>query len=107
MAKKAVSVTLDEANVLWLKGRARISGGNVSEALDQIITKARTGQSGPPPGWTSIVGTIDLKDDPDLSKAEAAVREWFDDYLSNQPFFAVNEDPPAAQRRTKGKRKRG
>lgn len=107
MAKKAVSVTLDAANVLWLKGRARVSGGNVSEALDQLVTKARTGQSGPPPVATSIVGMIDLTDDPELLKADAAVREWFDEYLSRQPFFTVNEEPPRGARRPKAKRKRG
>ncbi len=105
MPKKAVSVTLDEANVLWLKGRARLSGGNVSEALDQLITKARRGQSGPQPGATSLVGMIDLSDDPDLLKADAAVREWFEEYLA-KPFL-LNESPPGAVKRAKAKRKRG
>lgn len=102
MAKKAVSVTLDEANVLWLKGRARISGGNVSETLDQLITRARGGraQLGPFP---SVVGMVDLKDDPDLLKADAAVREWFDEYLSKQELFVFEDAPrlaaPKRQRR--------
>jgi hypothetical protein len=107
MPKKAVSVTLDAVNVLWLKGRARLSGGNVSDALDQLITRARTGQSGPPPGSTSIVGMVDLSDDPDLLKADAAVREWFEEYLSRQPFLTVNEDPPVSPARARPKRKRG
>ena len=100
-----MSVTLDEANVLWLKGRARISGGNVSEALDQLITKARRGQSGPQPAATSLVGMIDLSDDPDLLKADAAVREWFEEYLA-KPFL-LNEDPPAVVKLARTKRKRG
>jgi hypothetical protein len=106
MPKKAVSVTLDEANVLWLKGRARMSGGNVSEALDRLVTQARTG--GTTDGtWKSLVGTIDLGDDPDLLKADEVVRSWFTHSLQ-QPF-EVNEDPPAprarkapAKRRSRG-----
>ena len=105
MPKKAVSVTLDEANLLWLKGRARISGGNVSEALDQLITKARRGQSGPQPGASGLVGMIDLSDDPYLLKADAAVREWFEEYLA-KPFL-LNEGPPSVAKPAKTKRKRG
>ena len=102
MAKKAVSVTLDDANVRWLKGRARISGGNVSDALDKLITQARTGGrlAGP---HTSVVGTIDLGDDPDLLKADAAVQAWFAESLSSP--FEVHEEPPApkAARRKKSR----
>jgi hypothetical protein len=106
MAKKAVSVTLDEANVLWLKGRARLSGGNVSEALDRVVTQARTGGK-TPGGWTSIVGTIDLGDDPNLLKADEVVRAWFAESLTRP--FEVNEDRPSARRRkvTGKKRPRG
>jgi hypothetical protein len=106
MPKKAMSVTLDEANVLWLKGRARISGGNVSEALDRVITQARTGgkASG---AWTSLVGTIDLGDDPDLLKADEAVRAWFAESI-NRPF-EVNEDRPTSRKRSSrgGRKSRG
>lgn len=87
-------MTLDEANVLWLKGRARLTGGNVSEALDRLITQERTG--GKTTGaWTSIVGTIELGDDPDLLKADEAVRTWFADSLRRP--FEVNEDRPASR----------
>lgn len=104
MAKKAVSVTLDEANVLWLKSRARISGGNVSDTLDQLITKARGGraQLGPFP---SVVGTVDLSDDPDLTKADAAVREWFDEWLAKQPMI-VAEGPLSKTKIVRKRRKR-
>ncbi len=105
MSKKAVSVTLDAANVLWLKGRARMSGGNVSDALDKLITNARQGRAGHVAGATSVVGMVDLGDDPDLLKADAAVREWFEEYLSKP--FEVNEDPPASVRRSKAKKPRG
>jgi len=104
MPKKAVSVTLDAANVLWLKGRARMSGGNVSDALDKLITQARTGAKAVGP-WPSVVGMVDLGDDPDLLKADAAVKEWFAEYLAKP--FEVNEDRPATGRPVTAKKPRG
>ena len=101
MPKKAVSVTLDEANVLWLKGRARLSGGNVSDALDKLITSARTARAGVA-GTSSVVGMVDLSDDPLLTKADAAMQAWFDEYMARP--FEVHEDPPTASR---PKKKRG
>jgi hypothetical protein len=103
MAKKAVSVTLDEANVQWLKGRARLSGGNVSEALDRVVTQARTG--GKPAGpWTSIVGTIDLGDDPELLKADETVRAWFAESIS-RPFEVIEDSPTKPTRKMTGQKK--
>ena len=102
MPKKALSVTLDTANVVWLKGRARLAGGNLSDALDKLVTHARTGR-GPVLGTnSSVVGLVDLSDDPKLTKADAAVREGFAEYLARQ--FTVHEDPPGA---TRLKKKRG
>lgn len=99
-----MSVTLDESNVLWLKGRARISGGNVSDALDKLVTNARMGK-GPGLGSPiSVKGMVDLTDDPLLEKADGVVRAWFDDYLAKP--FEVHEDSPTA-RRPAQKKKRG
>jgi len=77
VAKKAVSLTLDEANVLWLRGRA--SGhGNLSAVVDDLITEARTGRLGDATGVRSVVGTIDIAaDDPRLDRADNTVRELF------------------------------
>lgn len=103
MSKKALSVTLDTANVVWLKGRARMSGGNLSDALDKLITHARTGAGLPlAVANSSVVGLVDLSDDPLLTKADAAVRDGFAEYLSRS--FEVHEDPPTASRPAKKKR---
>ena len=101
MPKKALSVTLDQANVVWLKGRARLSGGNLSDVLDKVVTYARTGRGTVLGTNTSVVGMVDLSDDPTLTKADAAVRDGFADYLSRQ--FEVHEDParPASSGRAK------
>lgn len=79
MAKLAVSVTLDEANLLWLRGRAASLGrGSLSDAIDTLISEARAGRLGPPPTPRSVVGTVDIaEDDPNLDRADAAVRELF------------------------------
>ena len=77
MAKKAVSLTLDEANLLWLRGRG-YGHGNLSAALDRLIAEARAGRLGAAGQARSVVGTIDLPaDDPQLSRADSTVRELF------------------------------
>ena len=104
MPKKAVSVTLDTANIVWLKGRARLSGGNVSDALDKLITHARTGGGLPlAAANSSVVGLVDLSDDPLLTRADAAVRDGFAEYSSRS--FEVHEDPPKAGRQPPTKKR--
>lgn len=72
MPKKPLSVTLEEANLLWLRGRAAASKRrSLSEALDAVVTAARTGGIGAAPP-TSVVGTVDIAaDDPGLEHADA------------------------------------
>ncbi len=93
MPRKAVSVTLDEMNLTWLRGRARVtSKGNLSEALDRLVTQVRTGGSATP--VRSVVGTVRLPaDDPDLSKAKAAVRALFEESLSRPLFVHETAEP--------------
>jgi hypothetical protein len=113
MPKKPVSLTLEEANLLWLKGRARIqTGGSISEAVDQLIAEARTGRLGASQAPRSVVGTIDLADDPTLSGADAAVRDLFAASLARP--FTLHEAPGSAYgttaprtKKTLGKRTRG
>ena len=77
MAKKAVSLTLDEANLLWLRGRG-YGRGNLSAAIDTLIAEARAGRLGGSAPVRTVVGTIDLPaDDPLLSRADATVHELF------------------------------
>jgi hypothetical protein len=77
MSKKPVSLTLDEGNLLWLRGRG-YGRGNLSAAVDALIAEARTGRLGSPAAVRSVVGTIDLApDDRQLERADAVVRELF------------------------------
>jgi hypothetical protein len=77
MPKKAVSLTLDEANLVWLRGRG-YGRGNLSAAVDDLISAARAGRLGGPAVVRSVVGTIDLAaDDPGLERADDAIRDLF------------------------------
>jgi hypothetical protein len=94
MPKKPVSITLDETNLLWLKGRARVlAGGSLSEAVDQLIDEARAGKLGAAAPPRSVVGTIDVPDDGILLKAAAEVRGLFDASLARP--IVVHHDRPA------------
>jgi hypothetical protein len=90
MPKRPVSVTLDVDNLLWL--RARAAGRkrrSLSDALDEIVTAARTGPHGVEAS-RSVVGTIDIAaDDPGLLRGNAYIREEMEASLARP--LAVHE----------------
>lgn len=93
MAKTAISLTIEQTNLLWLKGRARIvSGGSLSEAIDQLIGEARAGKLGRATASRSVVGTIDLPDADELAVGRNLLAGLFAESLS-RPLF-VHEDAP-------------
>jgi hypothetical protein len=93
MAKTAISLTIEQTNLLWLKGRARVvSGGSLSEAVDQLIAEARAGRLGQADQPRSVVGTIDLPDDEALLAGTKAIGGLFAESLA-RPIF-VHEDAP-------------
>ena len=78
MAKKAISLTLAETNLLWLKGRARVlAGGSLSGAVDQLIDEARAGRLGAIGPVRTVVGTSDVPDDAALASGGEAIRGLF------------------------------
>jgi hypothetical protein len=102
MAKRAVSVTLEESNVTWLKGRGH---GNLSAAIDDLVSAARAGRLGVQPSHRTVVGTIDLPvDDPSLEHADCAIRDLFADSLA-RPLQAaearVSYGPPRIPKRSR------
>lgn len=106
MARRAVSLTIADDNLLWLKGRAGHRDGNLSAVVDQLITDARAARVGTSTSTRSVVGTIDLStSDADLSGADAAVRELFAVSLSrpsvvreSSPKDRVSATPRKAKR---------
>lgn len=107
MPKTPLSVTLEENNLLWLKGRAAATKRrSLSEALDELITAARTGGHGAAAA-RSVVGTIDIApDDPMLANADAALQEMFAASL-HRPFVARETSPAYASPRQARKVRRG
>src|SRR5262245_3054199 len=97
--KRAVSVTLHEDNLLWLKGQAAASArGSISEILDRLVHEARTGGRTEAAAVRSVVGSIDLPaDDEALEQADPYVRALFDRSLT-RPMIA-RERPPGQKRR--------
>src|SRR5258705_3684105 len=100
--KRAISVTIDEDNLLWLKGQAGASAsGSVSEVVDRLIGEARAGGRTDAAAVRSVVGSVDLpRDDEDLAGADAYVRAVFDRSLARP--MAVRERPPVRQPKRRG-----
>jgi hypothetical protein len=104
MSKKAISLTLEETNLLWLKARARALGkGSLSDAVDYLIAEARAGRLGASAPSRSVVGTIDLGDDPLLEGADAEVRKAFTGSFA-RPLFV--HEPRVAYGAPRAKRAR-
>jgi len=107
MPKKPLSVTLDESNLLWLKGRAAaMKRRSLSETLDELITSARAGGHGAVTA-RSVVGTIDIAPgDPALDTADAYLQDVFGASV-RRPFVARETSPPYPSLRNKSRRRRG
>ena len=100
--KRAISVTIDEDNLLWLKGLAGASAsGSVSEVVDRLIGEARAGGRTSAAAVRSVVGSIDLpRDDEDLAGADAYVGAVFARSLARP--MAVRERPPVRKTKRRG-----
>jgi hypothetical protein len=106
MSKKALSVTLDDANLLWLRGRAAAAGRrSVSDLLDAIVTEARLAGSPANAPSRSVAGTIDIADDdPDLQRADEEIARLYERSLA-RPFLAREATGPSQPVRPAASRK--
>jgi hypothetical protein len=99
--KRAISVTVDEDNLVWLKGQAGGSRGSVSEVIDRLVREARMSGRTDASTVRSVVGTIDLPpDDEDLAGADGYVRAMFERSLARP--MAVKERPPVRKAKRRG-----
>jgi hypothetical protein len=100
--KKAVSVTLGEENLLWLRGQAAASAsGSLSEVLDRLVYDARSGGRVHAATIRSVVGTVDLPpDDEDLAGADSYVRALFDRSL-RRPILVKKNSPRYRRRKAR------
>lgn len=101
--RKAISITLSQDNLLWLRGQAAHSSrGSVSELLDQIVTQARAAGWADSASVRSVVGSIDLPDDdPGLGTADAYVRGLFSS-SARQPMLVRERAGRKAKRAARG-----
>ena len=97
--RKAISVTIDEDNWLWLKGLAAATPrGSLSAVVDRLVGDARKSGKEAMTAITSVAGTIDLPaGDPELDAASTYIKDLFDRSL-RRPLL-VKEDPPQPKRR--------
>ena len=71
MSKQAISVTLSPDNLVWLRGRALVAGRiSLSEFLDRLVTRARTGGAPAKPA-RSMKGAFAEFGDADIPAAPA------------------------------------
>lgn len=84
MNKRALSVTLEPENILWLRGRARAEGRrSLSETLDRLVAEVRAGGKAPF-RVRSVVGNIRIDESKgDLTAASKVLRELFADSLDD------------------------
>lgn len=102
MTRQAISVTLDVANLTWLKGRVGAVGvRSVSELLNQLVTRERTGRTSGP--VRSVVGTIDIDPtDPLLTRASSEIRDLFDASLGRPAQVKERSPVYGTRRRRRG-----
>jgi len=91
--RKAISITISQDNLLWLRGQAaQTTRGSVSELLDRMVGEARASGWTEPAAVRSVSGSIDLPDDdPDLAGADGYIRSMF--AASAQQPMLVQERP--------------
>jgi hypothetical protein len=79
MPKRAVSLTLEEDNLQWVRSQAAgTRRRSLSDAVDQIITAARKSGDVLDASITSVVKTVEIHpDDPNLDAADMYVAELF------------------------------
>jgi len=78
MAKRAISITLGEDNLLWLHGQTRGSGKrSVSQIVDGLVADARAAGRVHADSIRSVVGTIEIATDPGLADADRTIRSLF------------------------------
>lgn len=76
MPRRAVSITLDTVNLLWLRAQAG-PGRSVSRIGDDLVSDARRRKLRPDTRVRSVAGTVDLrKFDPEAANRD--VRALFD-----------------------------
>lgn len=93
-----VSVTLDEDNLLWLRGRlVAEERRSLSEMIDEILTEVRTSGRRASPS-RSVVGTVDIAaSDPLLQEADTYIGRLFESSLGGA--MPMHDQPGGASKK--------
>ena len=87
MPKKPISLTIEETNLLWLKGRARVvAGGSVSEAVDQLVAEGLLEQT---PNRGAVVVRLTRQDIIELFELREALEVFAAGKAARQPSMPV------------------
>jgi len=83
MSRKAITLELESANLLWLEDQAATSGRQtLSEVINEILAKLRGSRADKPSSVESIREMIEISDDdPNLEGADEALRALFAESL--------------------------
>lgn len=102
MNKQAISVTLSPDNLVWLRGRARAEGlGSLSEFLDRLVTRARSGGAAPRPVRSMKGALASLASEPPGSVAAIPPAAWAAWHAGwDQLLAGIDPAQPAVARRT-------
>ena len=107
MAKAAISLTLAEENLIWVKGLALRRGHSMSSVIDNLVSQARTGRHASIEQPRSVIGTLDLPaGDPTLSGADEAIRDLFSASLA-RPMMVREQSSQYGARGPRRKVRRG
>lgn len=104
MPKRPVSLTIEESNLVWLRGVTERSGArSLSETVDRLITSARETGGVAAAAARSVVGTIDISaTDAALDEADLAIRDLFARSLSRPMFARDARGALTSKRRPRG-----
>ncbi len=97
MAKRAVSMTLDTDNLIWLRAQAG-PGGSVSRVVDDLVGEARAGGRRLGSAPRSVAGTVGLRDF-EPATADRELRALFDAALGGNA--AVHEQRARYDRKSR------
>lgn len=106
MPKRAISITLDENNLLWLRGRTGAGGfRSISDTLDRLVSETRTSGRLGDANMRSVVGTIDIApSDSLLERADTWLRDEFEASLRRPVTL---KDQPGSVRASAKAKSRG
>ena len=96
MRKRAISVTLDVDNLIWLRAQAG-GGRHVSRILNELVSEARAAGRRFGTATRSVAGTVALRNyDPVTARRE--VRALLNGVVSRQPDDGGGGRGPAGSR---------